>query len=267
MTTKRYFDLYLNSGVTFATIIKVNQYDRTEEWVFTLYNEDGTVYIPEDGAIVGIKTDGHVVIRSATIDDQGRVVVKESLQMTAAAGDSTYELIIDHGMHGTANFIVRSEPQPATDEDLSDADISLIEEAIATAMQAEAVIKQYSDSAEASATTATEQAGIATVQASTATSAAEAASDSASIATTNAATASQQATIATTQAEIATAAAETVTDIVDQATEQAEIAAAKAVEAGEYADEAHHWADVAEEVTGVTPITNEEIDELMEDML
>lgn len=35
----RNFKLCLNAGVSQAPTINVNQYDRDEQWVFTLYNE------------------------------------------------------------------------------------------------------------------------------------------------------------------------------------------------------------------------------------
>ena len=52
------FDLFLNAGKAIPLLINVNQFDHGEKWIFTLYNDDGTQYIPSTGAIVGVKSDG-----------------------------------------------------------------------------------------------------------------------------------------------------------------------------------------------------------------
>ena len=135
----REFNLYLHAGHSIPLVINVNQYDRGESWVFTLFNSDGTQYTPSSGAIVGIKSDNLGIINTATVDSQGRVVVAETQQMTAAVGKAVFELVIDDGTHGTANFVVLVEPKPGDNADLSESDISMIEEAI----EAASTIKPY----------------------------------------------------------------------------------------------------------------------------
>lgn len=107
----RNFNLYLNAGHNVPLVINANQYDQGEQWVFTLYKDDGTQYTPSSGAIVGIKSDGLGIINSGSVVD-GKVVINETQQMTAAAGKAVFELMIDDQTHGTANFIVLVEPKP-----------------------------------------------------------------------------------------------------------------------------------------------------------
>lgn len=126
----REFNLYLHAGHSIPLVINVNQYDRGETWVFTLFNSDGTQYTPSSGAIVGIKSDNLGIINTATVDSQGRVVVAETQQMTAAVGKAVFELLIDDQTHGTANFIVLVEPKPGDNADLSESDYSLFQQAI-----------------------------------------------------------------------------------------------------------------------------------------
>ena len=128
----RNFNLYLNAGHSVPLVINVNQYDSGEQWVFTLYNADGTQYTPSTGAIVGIKSDGLGIINSGSVVD-GKVVINETQQMTAAVGKAVFELVIDDGTHGTANFIVLVEEKPGNNADLSETDISMIEQAIEAA--------------------------------------------------------------------------------------------------------------------------------------
>lgn len=125
----REFNLYLHAGHSIPLVINVNQYDSGEQWVFTLYNEDGTQYIPSTGAIVGIKSDGLGIINTGSVVD-GKVVINETQQMTAAIGKATFELTIDSQTHGTANFIVLVEEKPGNNADLSESDLSLIQEAL-----------------------------------------------------------------------------------------------------------------------------------------
>jgi len=129
MAITRDFKLFLNAGSQIPLLIHANQYDSGEQWRFTLYNQDGSVYEPESGAIVGIKSDGHGIINTGSVSG-GKVIITETQQMTAAAGKAVFELLIDGGSHGTANFIVLVEPKPGDQADLSDSDLSLIQEAI-----------------------------------------------------------------------------------------------------------------------------------------
>jgi uncharacterized protein YgiB involved in biofilm formation len=132
----REFDLmlYQEGNLLF---INANQYDSGEQWIFTLYEENGVKYTPATGAIVGVKSDGKGIINTGTVDEYGRVVINETQQMTAAAGLATFELLIDNDTHGTANFKVDVEPRPADNADLSDSDLSLIQEAVDAASEIE----------------------------------------------------------------------------------------------------------------------------------
>ena len=133
MSIVRNFNLYLNAGNGSAPYINANQYDQGEQWVFTLYKEDGTKYLPSTGAIVGIKADNRGIINTGTVDADGRVVINETQQMTAAAGIAIFELLIDGETHGTANFLVNVEQRPGDNADLSDSDLSLIQQAVDSA--------------------------------------------------------------------------------------------------------------------------------------
>lgn len=126
---ERNFDLFLNAGKALPLLINVNQFDHGEKWIFTLYNDDGTQYIPSTGAIVGVKSDGYGIINSGSIED-GKVVIMETEQMTAAVGKATFELMIDSQTHGTANFNVLVEAKPGNNATYSDSDVSLIQEAV-----------------------------------------------------------------------------------------------------------------------------------------
>jgi hypothetical protein len=125
----RNFNLNLNAGHSIPLVINANQYDQGESWVFTLFNSDGTQYTPETGAIVGIKSDGLGIINSGSVVDS-KVVITETQQMTASPGKAVFELMIDNGTHGTADFIVLVEEKPGNNADLSDSDLSLIQEAL-----------------------------------------------------------------------------------------------------------------------------------------
>lgn len=129
MSINRYFKLYLNAGIAVAPVIHVNQYDQGESWYFALYKDNGEAYIPADGSIIGVKSDGNIITNAGTIT-QNYVVITETQQMTAAAGKAIFELQIDGGTHGTANFIVQVEPSPTDGGVVSDSDLSLIEEAL-----------------------------------------------------------------------------------------------------------------------------------------
>ena len=126
----REFNLYLHAGHSIPLVINVNQYDRGETWVFTLFNSDGTQYIPSSGAIVGIKSDNLGIINAGEVDGLGRVLIDETEQMTAAVGKAVFELLIDDQTHGTANFVVLVEPKPGDNADLSESDYSLFQQAI-----------------------------------------------------------------------------------------------------------------------------------------
>lgn len=131
MSIIRDFTLYLNAGVTVPPVVHVNQYDQGEVWRFTLLEEDGSQYTPSSGALIGVKSDGHAIAGvTGTVLGDGRVSITETQQMTAASGKAVFELTIDGGSHGTANFIVQVEPKPTDSAILSDSDLSIIQEGI-----------------------------------------------------------------------------------------------------------------------------------------
>lgn len=127
---ERYFEIYLNAGDSIAPTVHVNQYDDSETWVFTVYDEDGNVVIPTDASICGVKADGHIILNSASVSD-GKVLVDETKQMTAAPGKAVFELLLNGATHGTANFNVIVEHRPGDKSMYSASDISLISDAIA----------------------------------------------------------------------------------------------------------------------------------------
>lgn len=127
---ERYFEIYLNAGDSVAPTVHVNQYDDSETWVFTVYDEDGNVVIPTDASICGVKADGHIILNSASVSD-GKVLVDETKQMTAAPGKAVFELLLNGATHGTANFNVFVEHRPGDKSMYSASDISLISDAIA----------------------------------------------------------------------------------------------------------------------------------------
>lgn len=148
MTITRNFKLCLNAGTQSAPYINVNQYDRGEVWQFELYNEDGTKYTPSTGAIIGLKSDGNAIANDGTVDSEGRVIITETEQMTAAAGRSVFELLIDSDTHGTANFIVKVEKRPTDDAEFSDSDLSMLQEAIDAASVINEIIGEGGDPSE-----------------------------------------------------------------------------------------------------------------------
>ena len=144
MPIERYFKLYLNAGRNVPQPINVNQYDQGEIWHFSLFTDNGEQYYPSAGAIIGIKSDGHVIDNAATVDSRGYVNVTETQQMTAAVGKAVFELSIDGNTHGTANFLVIVEPKPSEGGILSDSDLSLLQKAI-DSTSPEAIAEGVSD--------------------------------------------------------------------------------------------------------------------------
>lgn len=130
MSITRNFNLYLNAGREVPLVINVSQYDQGETWIFTLYNSDGTQYLPTTGSIVGIKADGNLIANAGSVNSGGQVVITETEQMTASAGKATFELQIDSDTHGTANFVVMVEKSPTEGGTVSDSDLSLLQEAL-----------------------------------------------------------------------------------------------------------------------------------------
>ena len=139
MSIERTFDLIINASTSSPLVINANQNDSGEIWKFNLYQEDGTKVIPTAGQIVGLKSDGHAIVRAGTVNSSGQVVIKETAQMTAAPGANVYEIVFD-SVHGTANFILYVEKSPVDDgADFSKSDISAIQQAIAMAIDSQTV--------------------------------------------------------------------------------------------------------------------------------
>lgn len=129
MAIVREFNLFTNAGVSTAPVVHVNQYDHDETWLFTLFDESGAKVNTVSAAILGTKADGHVILNDAYCVD-GVVHVLETIQMTAAPGRGTFEIVFDGANHGTANFIIQVEPRPGDTSNLSSSDLSLLEQAI-----------------------------------------------------------------------------------------------------------------------------------------
>lgn len=122
----RYFSMQLNTGFDVNPVIRVNEYDEGEKWVFTLLNGN-TQYIPDSGSriIIQYRSLQHEI--EGTIDDLGRVVFIETQDVTISAGFHESELLIDGGAHGTANFYIFVEDRPLLDSAISANEISYFE--------------------------------------------------------------------------------------------------------------------------------------------
>lgn len=130
MSITREFKLPLFAGRSVPLLINANQYDSGETWLFTLLDENGQKYTPASGAIIGLKSDGHVIANAGTVNSSGQVVITENEQMTASPGKNIYEVLIDSDTHGTANFTLFVERRPGDQEEPSDSDLSMFQEAI-----------------------------------------------------------------------------------------------------------------------------------------
>jgi hypothetical protein len=69
----RNFNLFLNSGIA-TLLFHANQYDTNEQWVFTLYESDGTQFVPQSGEIVGLRSTRQEISQAGTVVD-GKVVI------------------------------------------------------------------------------------------------------------------------------------------------------------------------------------------------
>lgn len=131
MSIIREFTLYLHAGITTPEVIHANQYSQGETWIFKLLQDDGSVYVPSTGALIGVKADGHAIAGlTGTVLGDGRVSITTTQQLTAAAGDAICELTIDGGSNGSANFVIRVEKKPTDDAILSESDLSIIQEGL-----------------------------------------------------------------------------------------------------------------------------------------
>lgn len=132
----RDFEICIIPNSTIQRIINANQYDKGEVWRFTLYDENGIKIVPADASIIGIKPDNKIIALAGTIDENGRVCITETEQMTAAIGISKYEITFDGGTHGTYNFNVYVEEKPGADGIVSDSEIAIFQQAISEAAAA-----------------------------------------------------------------------------------------------------------------------------------
>lgn len=132
----RDFEICIIPNSTIQRIINANQYDKGEVWRFTLYDENGIKIVPTDASIIGIKPDNKIIALAGTIDENGRVCITETEQMTAAIGISKYEITFDGGTHGTYNFNVYVEEKPGADGIVSDSEIAIFQQAISEAAAA-----------------------------------------------------------------------------------------------------------------------------------
>ena len=137
----RDFDLWITQGHTKRLVFNANQYDQGETWRFRILGADGNPIVPTTAAIIGQKKDGHAILVQGTVSD-GKVVITETEQMTACAGLTEFELLLNGETHGTANFTVQVEKRPGDDADLSDSDLSLISQAVDAAEEINAVIEK-----------------------------------------------------------------------------------------------------------------------------
>lgn len=132
----RDFEICIIPNSTIQRIINVNQYDKGEVWRFTLHDENGIKIVPTDASIIGTKPDNKIIALAGTIDENGRVCITETEQMTAAIGISEYEITFDGGTHGTYNFNVSVEEKPGANGIVSDSEIAIFQQAISEAAAA-----------------------------------------------------------------------------------------------------------------------------------
>ena len=125
------FNIYLHAGIGVAPVVHASQYSQGETWTFTILDNDGSVYRPSSGALIGLKSDGRVIAGiTGTVNADGSVSIVTTQQLTAAAGRGVFELTIDGGTNGTANFIVEVEKKPTDGGVLSESDLSIIQQGI-----------------------------------------------------------------------------------------------------------------------------------------
>ena len=125
------FNIYLHAGIGVAPVVHASQYSQGETWTFTILDNDGSVYRPSSGALIGLKSDGRVIAGiTGTVNADGSVSIVTTQQLTAAAGRGVFELTIDGGTNGTANFIVEVEKKPTEDGILSESDLSIIQQGL-----------------------------------------------------------------------------------------------------------------------------------------
>ena len=135
-------------------VVHCDQYDTGEGRLVISLFDDSVAYTPEAGAtaiLQGTKPDGHSFIYSASIS--GNVVTADlTQQMSACAGHVRCQVVITEtdGRTGTFIFILDVQRSALPDEaDLSETDISMIEEAVEEAQQAVSDAEDAVEDAEA----------------------------------------------------------------------------------------------------------------------
>lgn len=135
-------------------IVHCDQYDTGEGRLVISLFDDSVAYTPEAGAtaiIQGTKPDGHGFIYSAAISGN-KVTADLTQQMSACAGHVRCQVVITEtdGRTGTFIFILAVQKSALMDDaDLSETDISMIEEAVEDAQQAATDAAGFSEDAEA----------------------------------------------------------------------------------------------------------------------
>ena len=141
----RYFNLFLNSGAGSALLIHTNQYENDEQWIFTLYQDDGSKYVASSSEIVGIRSASQTISQAGSVDSQGRVVINVDDRLTANLGRSEFELILQNS-HKTANFIVEAEHSTVTSRaKISTSDLEAVRQACNYAIDSEEVRQLRTD--------------------------------------------------------------------------------------------------------------------------
>lgn len=121
ITHNKKIDMY---PASIPVVVHLSQYDDDFSIVFTLYSSVGTFAI-ESGTtaeIRGTKTDGNGYSADATINiSANTVTVAGNKQMTACAGQNTFELVLWKGQKelSTANFILDVEPAALDSETIT----------------------------------------------------------------------------------------------------------------------------------------------------
>lgn len=120
MAIRKTYDLDMIPGGV-PLVVHVNQYDDDFTLVFQLYAREGTFTIAAGttASIRGTKRDGNGYSVDAVLDTENqKVTVKGDQQMTAIAGQQTFELTLWNGTQqlNTANFILEVE-RAALDKD------------------------------------------------------------------------------------------------------------------------------------------------------
>lgn len=139
--------------------LRLSQYDSDFEIIFELTNFDGTWILDTNttAEVQGTKTDGHGYSADAVFDDQLKTVtIAGDVQMTAAAGRNTFEVVLFHDGDrlGSKNFILDVE-RAALDAETtaSDSKIKNFTEMVESAEAAAETATAAAEAAEEAAST------------------------------------------------------------------------------------------------------------------